>query len=43
MKIMSNFDVYIILIDGGRPCDILYVEIFEKLRMKKEYLSPYEK
>lgn len=30
-----------ILTDNGSSCDIMYAELFEKLGMKKEKLSPY--
>lgn len=41
MKNMSNLDVYIILIDGSRSCDIMYVELSDNLGVKREKFSPY--
>lgn len=41
METMDNFDVSRILIDEGSSCDIIYVELFKKLGLKKEKMSPY--
>lgn len=38
--IMENFNILRILINGGDSCDIIYAKLFEKLRLKKEKLSP---
>lgn len=41
MTTMENFDVSRIIIDGGSSCDIIYIELFDKLGLKKDKLSPY--
>lgn len=38
---MANFDVLRNLIDMGISYNIMYVDLFEKLGLKKETLSPY--
>lgn len=35
---MANYYVSRFLIDGGRSCDITFVELFEKVGMEKEKL-----
>lgn len=39
---IANFNVVRILVDCGSTYYIMYVELFEKLGMKKEKLCPYE-
>ncbi|MCI66264.1 hypothetical protein A2U01_0087522, partial [Trifolium medium] len=39
---MAHHDVSRILIDQGSSCDVMYQELFEKLKLKKKDLNPYE-
>lgn len=41
MKNINNFDVSKILIEWGSSSDIMYAELFKKLRLRKENISPY--
>lgn len=38
---MANFDVLRILIDKEGLCNIMYADLFEKLGLRKENMSPY--
>lgn len=39
---IANFDVSRVLIEGGSSCDIMYVDLFEKIGSKKENLFSHE-
>lgn len=39
---MLNFDMLRIFIDEESSCDIMYIELFEKLGLKRESLSIYK-
>lgn len=39
---MVNFNVLRILLGGGNSCDIMYVDLFEKLGLEEEMLSPIQ-
>lgn len=39
---ITRFDISHILIDGGSSCDIMYLELFEKMGLKKKNLWSYE-
>ena len=39
---IANFEVSRVLIDGDSSCDIVYSDLFEKIKLKKEKLWPYE-
>jgi len=38
---MANFDVHMILVDTGAPCDITYTSLFKTLQLTEKNLSPY--
>lgn len=39
---VGHFDLSQILINEGRSCDIMYSNMFKKIRLNKENLWPYE-